>query len=164
MSIPQHSRYLVERLLQAYCARICPPTAHHAVLLGYTIDACHVVIHEWRTVCGVAHLRRPLAVARFSYQAEEHIWELASWQQGSWRRHARLHRSARFIDLLREFDADPLGEFWGRIDGKSLRWCRSAGRCQGCESRYAEILGLGASLTPQPERSHENDLRNCSGR
>jgi hypothetical protein len=46
------------------------------------------------------------------------------------------------VELLREFDADPAGLFWGRIDGKSLRWCRSEGRCAPCEARYCAILGM----------------------
>jgi hypothetical protein len=162
MGIPQHSRYLVDRLLQAYCARVCPPTARHTVLLGYTLESDHAVIHEWRAICGVDHLRRPEPVAKFSYLAQDRVWELSSRQHGSWQRHARLHRSASFIDLLREFDADPMGEFWGRIDGKSLRWCQSAGRCQRCEQRYGEILGLGASVAPRPNDLKEPRLKNYS--
>lgn len=161
MGIPQHSRYLVERLLQAYCERICPPTARHTVLLGHTLTDSHAVIHEWRRVCGVEQLRIPVPVARFGYLAREQLWQLESRPQGRWKKHARLHQSRSFIDLLREFDADPLGEFWGRIDGKSLRWCRSAGRCQNCEHRYAEILGLGATLAPRPT-DDTRTVKSCS--
>lgn len=149
MGIPQHSRYLVERLLQAYCARICPPTARHAVLLSYTVDEQQALIHESRALLGVNHLRLPIPVARFSYSEADKLWQLERRSKHGWRKHSRLSRSRSFIELLREFDADPRGEFWGRIDGKSLRWCRAAGRCQDCESRYAEILGLGATLPTQ---------------
>ena len=160
MGIPQHSRYLVERLLQAYCERICPPTARHTVLLGYVLNDTHAVIHEWRALCGVEQLRVPGAVARFGYLERSQLWQLESWPHGHWQRHSRLFQSRSFIDLLREFDADPLGEFFGRIDGKSLRWCRSAGRCQGCEQRYAAILGLGATLAPRPG-SNDRMVKNC---
>lgn len=163
MGIPQHSRYLVERLLQAYCDRICPPTARHTVLLGYTLNEAHAVIHEWCALHGVDQLRIPRPVARFSYLTREQLWQLESRPQGRWQRHSRLCQSRSFIALLREFDADPLGEFWGRIDGKSLRWCRSAGRCQGCEQRYAAILGLGATLAPGPS-SNDGTVKNCNGR
>lgn len=149
MAIPQHSRYLVERLLQAYCARICPPTATHTVLLRYAVDDTDATIYESRALLGVNHLRLPIPVARFTYDEPDKLWLLEYRGESGWHLHSRLHQSRSFVELLREFDADPLGEFWGRIDGKSLRWCRSAGRCQDCESRYAEILGLGANLTNQ---------------
>lgn len=145
MSIPQHSRYLVERLLQAYCARICPPTARYAVALGYMVTEEHACIHEWRALHGVAALRVPRLVARFSFSPREGTWLLECLREGLWQAHSRLCRSRSFVQLLREFDADPNGDFWGRIDGKSLRWCRSAGRCPGCTERYARILGLDTS-------------------
>jgi hypothetical protein len=64
------------------------------------------------------------------------------------RRYRPLPSSRSFIELLREFDADPAGLFWGRIDGKSLRWCRSEGRCAPCEARYCGVLGLRPSVPP----------------
>lgn len=162
MGIPQHSRYLVERLLHSYCARVCPPTARHTVLLGYTFDGDHAFIHEWRAMYGVAALRQPAFVARFTYLEHERIWQLESRARDTWQKHGRLNRSRSFLELLREFDADPEGEFWGRIDGKSLRWCQSAGRCPGCEQRYATILGLGASHTPRPNHDSGPVLKNCT--
>ena len=44
---------------------------------------------------------------------------------------------------FREFDADPAGVFWGRINGKSLRWCSPRGRCADCDLRYCQVLGVG---------------------
>jgi hypothetical protein len=62
------------------------------------------------------------------------------------RRVGRDAASRSFLDLLREFDADPAGLFWGRIDGKSLRWCRPEGRCAACEAKYCSVLGLSRQL------------------
>jgi hypothetical protein len=54
--------------------------------------------------------------------------------------------------LLREFDLDPIGLFWGRLDGKSLRWCSSRGRCIDCDLRYKQVLGLAAPLLDTPAK------------
>ncbi len=111
--IPLHTRWLVERLLGSYCSRICPPHARHAVLLGYTLEA-------------------------------DNLWQLMVADDAArWRRYAPLPSSRNFLDLLREVDADPSGAFWGRIDGKSLRWCSARGRCDDCEEKYCRVLGVG---------------------
>lgn len=145
-SIPEHSRALIERLLQAYCARICPPSARNTVLIGFRIDDDFAVIHETKRICGVPGTCRPMPVARFRYRARSTDWALDYFFEGHWRRYPSLPSSASFLRLLREFDLDPAGHFWGRLDGKSLRWCSSKGRCLDCELRYREVLGLGGSV------------------
>ena len=145
--IPQHTRLLVTRLLDAYCARICPPTARHAVQLGYRLEPDAVVIEEHRRILGVAGTRRPVPVARMRWRAAEAVWTLEHADaSGAMRRYRPLPASGSFIALLREFDADPAGLFWGRIDGKSLRWCRSEGRCGPCEAAYCGVLGTSRQL------------------
>ncbi|NBU25494.1 MAG: DUF3024 domain-containing protein [Gammaproteobacteria bacterium] len=145
--IPQHTRLLVTRLLDAYCARICPPSARHAVPIGYRLAHDAVVIEEHRRILGVAGTRRAVPVARLRWQAARGCWTLEhADRSGAMRRYRPLPSSRSFIELLREFDADPAGLFWGRIDGKSLRWCRPEGRCAPCEAKYCGVLGMPRQL------------------
>lgn len=145
--IPQHTRLLVTRLLDAYCVRICPPTARHAVQVGYRVDHDAVVLEEHRRILGIAGTRRPVPVARMRWRTADSAWTLEHADpSGLMRRYRPLPSSRSFLDLLREFDADPAGLFWGRIDGKSLRWCRPEGRCAACETRYRGILGTARQL------------------
>lgn len=141
--LPEHTRILVERLLGQYCARICPPSARNVVPTGYRIEGSDVFIEEYQRICGVPGTRRPVARARFRYRAEDASWSLEHPQgDGGWRRHPRCPTSRQFLELLREFDADPLGVFWSQLDGKNLRWCSARGRCAVCEQRYAQVLGM----------------------
>ncbi len=141
--IPQHTRWLVTRLLDAYCARICPPTARHAVQLAYHLGTDHVLIEEWRPILGIPGTRRAMTVARLRWRAAESDWTLEyADRAGQLRRYPPLERSRSILDLLREFDADPAGYFWGRLNGHSLRWCRPEGRCADCDVRYRGVLGL----------------------
>lgn len=141
-ALPEHTRILVERLLEQYCAQICPPTARNVVLTGYRIEGCDVFIDEHQRICGVPGTRRPLTRARFRYRAQDASWSLEHpLGHGGWRRHPRHLPSRQFVELLRAFDADPLGLFWSQLDGKNLRWCSARGRCPGCEQRYAQVLG-----------------------
>jgi len=150
--IPQHSRWLVERLLTAYCARICPPTARNTVLIGFRIEHDRVVVQHLRRIFGIPGTREAQPVAQFRYFHADQCWALfASTRTGQWQRHPPLTGARSFLELLREFDADPLGLFWGRIDGKSLRWCNAKGRCDECELRYGEVLG-NALPAPQDDR------------
>jgi hypothetical protein len=145
--IPQHTRLLVTRLLDAYCARICPPTARHAVQVGYRLEHDAVLIEEHRRILGIAGTRRAVPVARMRWRAADACWTLEHADaSGAMRRYRPLPASRSFLDLLREFDADPAGLFWGRIDGKSLRWCRPEGRCAACEAKYCSVLGLSRQL------------------
>ena len=74
--IPQHTRWLVTRLLDAYCARICPPTARHTVQLAYRMGIDDVVIEEWRPILGVPGTRRAVPVARLRWHAAGADWTL----------------------------------------------------------------------------------------
>ena len=141
--IPQHTRLLVTRLLDAYCARICPPSARHTVQMGYHLSHDSVILEEHRRILGIAGTRRTVPVARLRWRASDSAWTLEHADPSGVMRRYRARPSSRsFLELLREFDADPAGLFWGRIDGKSLRWCRPEGRCAGCDARYCAILGM----------------------
>ena len=143
--LPEHTRSLIERLLEQYCARICPPAARQVINIGYHIAGTAVFLEEHRRICGVPGTRRSIPLARLRYRSIDGYWTLEHRSsQGSWRRHPSLVPTRHFLELLREFDADPLGLFWSHLDGKNLRWCSARGRCQGCEWRYAQILGLSA--------------------
>lgn len=146
--IPQHTRLLVTRLLDAYCARICPPSARHTVHIGYRLAHDEVVLEEYRRILGIAGTRRAVPVARMRWRASDAAWTLEHADlSGVMRRYRPLPSSRSFIELLREFDADPAGLFWGRIDGKSLRWCRPEGRCSSCEAKYCGVLGTASAVT-----------------
>ncbi|MCB1624472.1 MAG: DUF3024 domain-containing protein [Pseudomonadales bacterium] len=160
-TIPQHTRHLAERLLQRYCGRICPPSTRHVVQLGFELSVDRVILFELRPICGVPGTMRRVPLAQLRYITAHGEWrlyqsdgssrhELARAASAHWRRYrgakggAVLSGSRSILQLLREIDADPAGVFWPRIDGASLRWCSSRGRCAGCDERYAEILGLEA--------------------
>jgi hypothetical protein len=141
--IPPHSRRLVDGLLQAYCARVCPPEARHVVAIGYALERDRATLHELRRICGVPGTARPVPLAQFRYSARGGEWQLlVADEDGRFRRYARLPGSRSFVELLREVDADPVGLVWGRIDGSSLRWCSARGRCDGCDLKYREVLGV----------------------
>lgn len=149
--IPQHTRILIGRLLDSYCARICPPTARNTVLIGYRLEDDHAIIHELKRIHGVPGTCRPSPVARFRYRSLDNTWMLDYFDEtpgahAAWRRYRPLLGSRSFITLLREFDLDPAGYFWGRLDGKSLRWCSSKGRCIDCDVRYKQVLGLAEPI------------------
>lgn len=162
--IPQHTRHLLERLLGGYCERICPPTARFAVRLSHRVDADRATLFHLRSICGVPGTARPVELAQFRYSARTQHWTFhinaapvdgPADQPPRWRRYAPLREARNVLDLLREFDADPAGLFWGRVNGKSLRWCRAEGRCADCDERYCRVLGtqpraayLSISTTP----------------
>ena len=75
-TIPQHTHTLIERLLESYCERVCPPTARNTVLLGYYIAEDHAVIHELKRICGVPGTCLPSPVARFRYRCLTQDWAL----------------------------------------------------------------------------------------
>jgi len=141
--MPLHTQRLVEKLLQAYCDRICPPSARHAVLLGFRLEHDRATIHEIQRLFGIPGTGQPVELAQFRYRAATHGWRLyCSDDRGRWRAYPGQPAARGFIELLREFDADPAGLFWGRINGKSLRWCSPRGRCAGCDLRYCQVLGV----------------------
>jgi hypothetical protein len=153
--IPEHTARLVERLLSAYCERICPPTARFAAVLRHRLDPDRATIHELRRICGVPGTAQPFPLAQFRYRAAYSDWtfffnaappEAGAEQPARWRRYVSMPRSSHFVELLREFDADPRGLFWGRVNGKSLRWCRADGRCGACDERYCQVLGIRPAL------------------
>ncbi|MEY2624481.1 MAG: DUF3024 domain-containing protein [Gammaproteobacteria bacterium] len=165
-TIPQHTHTLIERLLESYCERVCPPTARNTVLLGYYIAEDHAVIHELKRICGVPGTCLPSPVARFRYRCLTQDWALdyfdpSATKTGVWRRYRPLSRSRSFIELLREFDLDSAGHFWGRLDGKSLRWCSAKGRCIECDIRYKQVLGLAVPIG-SPSADHQKLYRSVT--
>lgn len=146
--LPLHTAHLVERLLARYCARICPPNARHAVELGFSVDGERATIHERRLFCGVPGAHSNVDIAQFRHDARRGEWRLYyADDAGAWHPYPGSPAQRSLVRLLREFDTDAAGVFWGRVDGKSLRWCSSRGRCAGCDERYCEILGVEADST-----------------
>lgn len=141
--IPLHTQRLVEKLLQGYCDRICPPSARHAVMLGFRLESDRVTIHELQKLFGIPGTAQPVELAQFRYRADRNSWRLLCLdERARWRPYPRQPVAHGFIDLLREFDADPAGLFWGRLNGRSLRWCSPRGRCADCDLRYCQVLGV----------------------
>jgi hypothetical protein len=149
--IPLHTARLVDKLLTSYCERVCPPTARNAVQLRFELGADRVTLSEVRRFCGVPGANQFVALAQFRYATRGGEWRLYYSGLGRpdravrWRRYPRVHTSRSFLELLREFDADPAGRFWSQLNGRSLRWCSSLGRCEGCDDRYCRILGRGSA-------------------
>jgi hypothetical protein len=143
--VPAHTRRLVQRLLERYCERICPPGARYTVTLSHEFERDRATLFENRLICGVPNTRRCVPLAQFRYDGREHRWRLwyadARW---TWRRYPGRDATRNFIELLRDIDADRDGFFFGRINGKSLRWCSAEGRCSDCELRYGQILGCSS--------------------
>lgn len=148
MSLPAHTVRLVERTLTAYCSRFCPPERRQ-LRLGYALGPAGVVIHELRDRCGVPGMPRPVPVARFRYRAASADWRLdyARDESPRWCPYP-LGGAGSFTALLRSFDEDALGLFWGRVNGASLRWCSSRGRCADCGERQRAALGWHAPPRP----------------
>jgi hypothetical protein len=145
MDLPLHTARLTERRLAQYCERVCPPSFGRQVRLAYRLEGRIATLYEikpaWCTLSDVAH--RDCDVARFIYEPRDGSWRFQYHERSRrWRSYRRLPRSRDFLALLREIDADPAGIFWGRVNGASLRWCSSRGRCPQCDQRYRSILGL----------------------
>jgi hypothetical protein len=146
--LPDHTRRLADRMLSAYCQRICPPEFREQVVLGYRLGDRDVTLHEVRRICGVPGTARLVDVAQLRYDARRGAWRLYCRDPDSadddaivrWRRYPRTPDRS-LAALVRELDADPYGLFWPRINGASLRWCTSRGRCAGCTERYLSVLG-----------------------
>lgn len=140
--VPDHTLKLAERLLEAYCRRICPPQSRSPVVLGWRADAAGLVLHEVRRICGVPGTARAVDVARFRWDARDAAWRL-QWRdpaRGAWRRHP-AGPQRNLAALLRAVDLDAAGLFWPLLNGASLRWCSSRGPCADCGERYAAALG-----------------------
>jgi hypothetical protein len=150
MALPEHTRRLVESRLTEYCRRICPPSFERQVRLGFRIDGHTVTLFELKPFFDT---RAPMAlrqvpVARFHYAPRRSIWHFHYRDpRERWRRYPTLPHARDFLRLLREVDSDPQGLFWGRVNGASLRWCTSRGRCGACGTRYERIVGTCPSLT-----------------
>lgn len=146
MSLPLHTERMAERLLSGYCRRICPPTFRRQRVLGFVIEGDAIALHESRPICGIEGMRRRVDIARFRYEPGSGAWRLA-WNDREptrWRPHPRTPATRSLPMLLALVDQDPYGLFWGRINGASLRWCSSSGRCASCEARYRVVLGFPA--------------------
>jgi hypothetical protein len=145
MALPQHTRHLVERLLGRYCERLCPPVFERQVRLDFCVDGNVAVLQELKPVFGIASMLRRVDVARFRYRPREGAWRLDFRPMPGSRWQAYPGGASRaFVRLLAEVDADPRGLFWGRVNGASLRWCSTRGRCAECERRYRTVLDLPA--------------------
>ena len=141
MSLPAHTARMVERTLSAYCSRFCPP-GRRQLRLGFRVEPALVVIHELRDLCGVPGMPREVPIARFRYRAATGDFRLDCCRDepARWRPYP-FDGTGSFSALLRIFDEDALGLFWGRVNGASLRWCSPRGRCAACGERQRAALG-----------------------
>lgn len=164
--LPDHTRRLAERLLDAYCQRLCPPEFREQVVLGWRAGERSVTLHELRRICGVPGTARPVDVALLRYDARRGTWRLFhrcdDGDDGPvrWRRHPALPQRS-LAALMRELDDDAHGLFWPRLNGASLRWCSARGRCAGCTVRYRSALGAVGSATE--EAAAPTELRRGTG-
>ena len=142
MALPQHTRHLVDRLLGRYCERLCPPAFERQVRLDFDIEGNSSTLYELKPIFGIASMFRRVEVARCRYRPRDGSWRLDYRPTQATRWQAYPGGTSRaFVVLLTEVDADPRGLFWGQVNGASLRWCSSRGRCADCESRYRAVLG-----------------------
>lgn len=146
MALPDHTRRLAERLFAAYCEGLCAPGVRPRVELGFRLEADGAVLFEQRPLCGVAGAARPVAIARLGYAAGSGDWTLLcpvdyAAARPRWRRYPGLLPDRSVAHLLRVIDSDPDGHFFPRLNGASLRWCTSKGRCADCALRYRATLG-----------------------
>ena len=148
MTLPAHTARLVERTLTAYCGRFCPPERRQ-LRLGFEIGPAAVVLHELRDRCGVAGMPRAVPLARFRYRSANGDWRLDYTRDDPprWRPYPAAGTGS-FSALLRAFDEDRLGLFWGQVNGASLRWCSPRGRCPDCALRQHAALGWQAPPRP----------------
>jgi hypothetical protein len=149
-ALPDHTRRLAERMLDAYCRRICPPEFREQVVLGWRVGELGVTLHEVRRICGVPGTARLVDVALLRYDARRATWRLFHRNDADdggavrWRRYP-LAPQRSLSALMRELDEDAFGLFWPRLNGASLRWCSARGRCAGCTQRYRSALGAAES-------------------
>jgi hypothetical protein len=154
MTMPDHTRRLAMQLLRRYCEEICRPPDARAVALGCRIDADTAVIHEKRRICGVEGSIREVPVARFQYDTRTGQWRLhhphayASDTPVRWRRYRDAQPTRNLAELLQILDTDPMGRFFPRINGASLRFCSARGRCADCARACRALLGISARPMP----------------
>jgi hypothetical protein len=134
---------MAARLLQRYCERICPPSARNAVRIDFALERDRITLYELRWFCGVPGAARRVPLAQMRYNAARGGWRLLYADATErWRSYRALPASSSLVELLREIDVDPAGVFWPHVNGSSLRWCSSRGRCVDCDERYCAVLGL----------------------
>jgi hypothetical protein len=144
MALSELTRRLVERHCRRYCGPVCPPSATNQVRLSYRIAGDDVWICELRPLFRTLgmHAQRAVPLAQLRFDAATRQWTLRhATAEGRSRPYPGAPRSRDFLALLREFDRDPCGLFWQRVNGASLRWCSSRGRCRRCDLRYRQLLG-----------------------
>jgi len=143
MALSDLTRRLVERHCLRYCDPVCPPWFARQVRLSYRIDGDDVWLNELRPLFRSHNMNamREVPLARLRFEATSSDWRLHYCdRRGRVRPYAALPRSRDFLRLLREIDRDPHGIFWHRVNGASLRWCSSRGRCPDCDARYSSIV------------------------
>jgi hypothetical protein len=146
MPLPDHTRRLAERLLEAYCRGLCRPATGPRLELGFRLDEDGAVLHEQRRLCGIPGTGRPVAFARLRFAPDSGTWTLLCGDEYAaanprWRRYPGLGPARDLAALLRVVDADPGGRFFPQLNGASLRWCSSKGRCADCAQRTQAVLG-----------------------
>jgi hypothetical protein len=144
MALSELTRRLVERHCRRYCGPVCPPSASNQVRLGFRIAGDDVWISELRPLFRTFGMQagREIPLARLRFDATTQHWTMQrTTPDGRLRAYPGAPRSRDFLALLREFDRDPFGLFWQRVNGASLRWCSARGRCRRCDLRYQQILG-----------------------
>jgi len=146
MALPDHTRRLAERLLETYCRGLCQPATGARVELGFRVDGDDIELFEQRRLCGVPGTGRPVALARLRFAADSGRWMLFFSDEYAaarprWRRYPRLAPERGLARLLRVMDADPGRRLFPHINGASLRWCSTKGRCADCALRTQSVLG-----------------------
>lgn len=105
---------------------------------------------ELRLFCGVPGATRRMPFAQLRFRAARNDWQLFYADSAlRWRQYRLLPASTSLVVLLREIDTDPAGLFWPHVNGYSLRWCSTRGRCNDCDLRYCAVLGLAQSTRAQ---------------
>jgi hypothetical protein len=143
MDLPEHTARRAEAYLGNYCRRICPQSFERQIELGYRIEGPVITLFEVRPARGTTSriIASEHDLARFCYDTKANSWSLRRFDRArGWHRYRRMPVTRDFLQLLREVDADPLGVFFSRVNGASLRWCCSQGRCTACDVRYPQIL------------------------
>ena len=114
MLLPEFTIRLVETKLTEYCEHKIPIHARDQVKLIYKIIGNKVSLIETRPYHMNPSVWTETPIAQFRFDHETKKWVLYWMDRNSrWHLYDLVKPSADFEDMLKEFDRDPTGIFWG---------------------------------------------------
>lgn len=114
MPIPLLQKQLVEAALTRFCEQRVPKHLRSKMYLSFEIRGTSVTLFENRPAFLDQSKWIKKKVAQFRYDEATNLWTLyGADRNGRWLYYPETEPIAKFTDLVREVDQDPISIFWG---------------------------------------------------